>query len=134
MLVLCVFRDVHCDKPLTRPEHSRSILCASICLYAPFSMQIEPKYWLLKLCKICFLTVPMLSRCKCRAFGGIFAALRYAPCPPATNAVHLAGSQLRFDLLPASCPLLSRFSASQRAGSPLRFDLLLLLLTRLDKV
>ena len=29
--------------------------------------------------KTCFQTLPMLSRYKCIAFGGISAALRYAP-------------------------------------------------------
>jgi len=43
--------------------------------------------------------------------------LSAALCSPAANALHLAGSSLRYDMP-------SRFSASQRAGSPLRSDLL----------
>jgi hypothetical protein len=44
-------------------------------------------YWLLNQCKIRLQTVPML----------------YTLCPPAANAVHLAGSSLRFDLPYALC-------------------------------
>ena len=91
-------------------------------------------------CSIAPLLLPLQMPC-------IWRDLRYASicflcslphcsiAPPAANALHLAGSPLRFDLLPlllCSLPHCSiappATNATHLAGSPLRFDLLPLLL------